>query len=72
MTLKKYYDALLLFDWDFHYRSDAAARAIHRDRYAILSMLANKSPAHKKMWHGFIAYNTLLIRNPRLKPKRPL
>lgn len=71
MTLKKYYDALLKFDWDFSHRSDPVQRGLHRDRYVELQHLSTTSPKHKKMFEDFIAYNTILIRNPRRKPKRP-
>lgn len=71
MTLKKYYDALLAFDWDFGYRTDAVQRALHRTRYVELQRLSTTSLKHKKMFEDFIAYNTILIRNPRRKPKRP-
>ena len=71
MTLKRYYDALMKFDWDFSYRSDPVARAAQRDRYAELTDIAKQSPKHLKMFEDFVAYNTLLIRNPKLKPVRP-
>ncbi len=71
MTLKKYYDALERFDWDFSYRSSSEERNLHRSRYITLSQEAHKSEKHKQMWEQFVRYNTLLIRNPRLKPRRP-
>jgi hypothetical protein len=71
MTLKKYYQALMLFDWDFSYIQDDTKRKQHQDRYATLASLQHKSPQHEKMFKDFVKYNTALIRNPRLKPKVP-
>lgn len=71
MRLKKYYDALMKHEWDPRYE-DPIKRTQHRNRYCDLAALQQKSPKHKKMFEDFIRYNTVLIRNPRLKPKRPL
>lgn len=72
MTLKKYYDALMAFDWNFGYRIEFVDRESHRDKFYDLQQIAKKSEKHRKMFEDFTAYNTLLIRNPKRKPVRPV
>lgn len=72
MTLKKYYDALMAFDWDFGHRAEFADREAHRNRFYDLQQIAKKSAKHRKMFDDFTAYNTLLIRNSKRKPVRPV
>jgi hypothetical protein len=71
MTPKKYYDALMALDWNFAKSDDPGVYRAGRDKMGELSSLQHKSPKHKKIWDEFWRYNTCLIRNPRLKPRRP-